>query len=227
MDNISMLMSFSLTRQEAVIYTELLSGDKMTGYEVAKRTGISRSNVYTALAGLVEKGAADEMKGDPTYYTALPVESFCDNKLHALKGLRDELIKSLVCEKTTADGYITVTGERIPERLRNIINAAAVRVYISAPGYVFDALSDELNDAVGRGLRIVAISAHTPNIVGAQNYASGKESAQIRLIADNTAALTGDYIPGDDACSCMYSGRGSLQSLIKDALKNELRSISG
>ena len=38
------LMEFGLTRQEASIYQCLLTEGKVTGYEVAKQTGISRSN---------------------------------------------------------------------------------------------------------------------------------------------------------------------------------------
>ena len=52
------LMEFGLTRQEATIYQCLLGEGKMTGYEVAKQTGISRSNAYNSLASMTEKGAA-------------------------------------------------------------------------------------------------------------------------------------------------------------------------
>ena len=50
------LLHFGLTRQEALIYVELLVKGKQTGYEIAKETGISRSNVYSVLAALAEKG---------------------------------------------------------------------------------------------------------------------------------------------------------------------------
>lgn len=52
------LQHFGLSRQEALLYQNLLSHGKQTGYEIAKETGISRSNVYSALSVLVEKGAA-------------------------------------------------------------------------------------------------------------------------------------------------------------------------
>ena len=52
------LMEFNLTRQEANIYQCLLTEGKVTGYEVAKQTGISRSNAYNSLANMTEKGAA-------------------------------------------------------------------------------------------------------------------------------------------------------------------------
>ncbi len=44
------LMEFGLTRQEATIYLNLMERGMQTGYEVSKQTGISRSNVYRALA---------------------------------------------------------------------------------------------------------------------------------------------------------------------------------
>lgn len=50
------LMHFGLSRQEALVYEQLLARGKQTGYEIARSTGISRSNAYTSLAALVEKG---------------------------------------------------------------------------------------------------------------------------------------------------------------------------
>ena len=51
MDNVELLMSFGLTRQEARVYVLLLGEGALSGYEAAKRLGISRSNAYAALAG--------------------------------------------------------------------------------------------------------------------------------------------------------------------------------
>ena len=58
MNLIEGLTNFNLTKQEATLYVLLLKSGQLTGYEAAKQTGISRSNTYTALAGLVEKSVA-------------------------------------------------------------------------------------------------------------------------------------------------------------------------
>ena len=76
------LMLFGLTRQEAVIYLCLFQNGGMTGYEVSKQTGISRSNVYSGLSGLADKGAAYLEEGNTSKYTALPIEEFCENKIY-------------------------------------------------------------------------------------------------------------------------------------------------
>ena len=69
MDIIENLMRFGLTRQESTLYVQLLAEGAMTGYEAAKATGISRSNAYTSLAGLVDKGAACTVDGTPLALT--------------------------------------------------------------------------------------------------------------------------------------------------------------
>ena len=55
---IEYLMHFGMSRQEATVYLRLIEAGKQTGYEIARDTGISRSNAYASLAAMVEKGAA-------------------------------------------------------------------------------------------------------------------------------------------------------------------------
>ncbi len=226
MDNVTMLTGFSLTRQEATVYLELLKGGQMTGYEVSKRTGISRSNVYTALSGLVEKGASDIMEGEPTYYIPVPIDSFCESKLRNLTAYKKELVKS--CERPQAEfeGFATIRGgENVKERLKSMTAAAEYRIYISAGWALMQELKEELSDAVKNGLRVVIITPPPFELYGAQVYHS-EPSSQIRLIIDNNTAVTGEYDGSDDGGSCLYSGSEYLKELVKDALKNDIRTIT-
>ena len=84
MDIIERLMYFNLTRHEATLYMALLAESSLTGYEGAKLTGISRSNTYTALAGLVDKGAAHVTEDTATRYTPVPFDEFCENKIRQM-----------------------------------------------------------------------------------------------------------------------------------------------
>lgn len=88
------LVQFGLTRQEANIYMCLLRNKDLSGYEVSKLTGISRSNVYSALAALVDEGAAYLMEGETNKYTAVPIGDFCQNKIRRLMGLKRSLSRS-------------------------------------------------------------------------------------------------------------------------------------
>ena len=93
MSYIEDLMQFGLTRQESAIYYALLSEGMMTGYEAAKVSGVSRSNAYTALAALVDKGAAHVAEGTPTHYVPVDPEEFCGSKLDYLKLLSVRLVE--------------------------------------------------------------------------------------------------------------------------------------
>ena len=92
---IDKLMLFGLTRQEASIYLCLASNRELSGYEVSKITGISRSNVYNALASLVEEGAAYLIEGSTNKYTSVEVEEFCQNKIRYLQQTKDELVHTM------------------------------------------------------------------------------------------------------------------------------------
>ena len=74
MDNVERLMEFGLTRHEASLYILLTLEGSLNGYEAAKQSGISRSNAYNALAGLVDKGAAYIQEEDTVRYTPVAIE---------------------------------------------------------------------------------------------------------------------------------------------------------
>lgn len=108
------LMEFGLTRQEATIYQCLLGEGKMTGYEVAKQTGISRSNAYNSLASMTEKGAAYLVEeGNTRKYVPVPVEEFCKNRIRRMEEARQWLKIHVPSEKTHVEGYITIEGAGI------------------------------------------------------------------------------------------------------------------
>ena len=194
------LMHFNLTRQEATLYLLLLKAGRLTGYEAAKQTGISRSNTYTALAGLVEKGAAYIMEeGKVTRYTPVAPEEFCNNKIRRLTEQRDELLKDLPGVQNEAEGYITIKGNaEIISKLQNTVLNAQARIYVSASAAVMELLRSELATALSRGLKVVIITGHDFQLPGAICYNTVKQSAQIRLIADSHTVLTGDLDDGDN-----------------------------
>lgn len=89
MDNVERLMEFGLTRHEANLYILLTLEGSLNGYEAAKQSGISRSNAYNALAGLVDKGAAYIQEEDTVRYTPVAIEEFCSNK-HPASGTEED-----------------------------------------------------------------------------------------------------------------------------------------
>ena len=224
MDIIEKLTYFNLTRQEATLYLTLLAEGRLTGYEATKLTGISRSNTYTALAGLVEKGAAYVLE-DKARYTPVPLDEFCENRVRRLQELKEELLRELPSTSQSVDGYITIKGAtEIINKLKNTIVKAKARIYVSATDSAIEALRGELTEAVGRGLKVVIITGRPFVLEGAIIYYAHKPNSQIRLIADSQEVLTGDLADGSNS-TCLYSSKQNLVDLFKDALKNEIKLI--
>lgn len=225
MDAIELLTQFNLTRQEASIYQVLLSEGDLNGYEVAKITGISRSNTYTSLAALVEKGGAFVIEGPTTRYTSVALEEFCDNKIRKLKKSKQDLISNIPQKREAVEGYITIKGQNnILDKMRNMISEAKERVYISVSKQIFEMLFSEIKDAVGKEIKVVLITNAPISIEGATVYFMEKSEQQIRIIADSTNVLTGDINDGEYS-TCLYSKKKNLIDLLKDSLKNEIKLI--
>ncbi|NCD09401.1 MAG: TrmB family transcriptional regulator [Negativicutes bacterium] len=225
MDVIERLVYFNLTRHEATLYMALLAEGSLTGYEAAKLTGISRSNTYTALAGLVDKGAAHVTEDTATRYTPVSFEEFCENKIRQMQEYKAYLIEKMPVAKNEVEGYITIKGaQAIMNKLKNMIAKAEARIYVSATGSLIEDLREPLAEAVKRGLKIVIITERSFVLPGATTYYAEKPNSQIRLIADSCKVLTGDLADGDSS-TCLYSGKQNLVDLFKDALKNEIKLI--
>src|SRR5439155_22926764 len=59
------LTHFGFTPTESLVYEVLLTGGPGTGYAIARSGGLARANAYSALEGLVTKGAARVDGGRP------------------------------------------------------------------------------------------------------------------------------------------------------------------
>jgi sugar-specific transcriptional regulator TrmB len=62
------LTHFGFTPTESLVYEVLLTAGPGTGYAIARTAGLARANAYSALEGLVAKGAARVEAGRPRRY---------------------------------------------------------------------------------------------------------------------------------------------------------------
>ena len=239
MDNVELLMSFGLTRQEAGVYVLLLGEGALSGYEAAKRLGISRSNAYAALAGLVDKGAAYMAEEQAVQYHAVSIKEFCANKVHYMEELSATLERQIPKQKQEDAKYLTIRGRRhIEDKFRNMLKEAKERVYLSVSASVADLFRKELLELVEQKKKVVLLTDEDYAMEGAIIYRTEKSETagdaankdmpetdrQIRLITDSSYALTGE-LQDEETSTCLYSANPNLVRLLKDALANEIRLI--
>ena len=218
---IDILTEFSLTRQEASIYAALLNHGDMTGYEVAKDTGFSRSNVYAALNALVEKGAAYLVQGESTKYRPVEIKTFTSNKIAELKKSAEYLEKHGPQKVVEAEGYITIVGAKnIRNKMREMLSKTELRLYLMAPAQIVKDFEEDLKRLVSEGKKIVLLTQDY-SIKGAKVYNTKVDEGQIRFITDSAYVLTGE-LTDDEHNTCLYSGQKNLVAVMKEALKNKI-----
>ncbi|NBH26280.1 TrmB family transcriptional regulator [Lachnospiraceae bacterium] len=220
------LVLFGLTRQEAAVYLCLYQQGELNGYEAAKYTGISRSNVYSALSALTDKGAAYLIEGDSSRYMAVAIDEFCENKIRSLNREKEYLIKNIPSMKEVEIGYITITGNgNIWDKIISMINEAEKRIYFSASCRIIEKLQAEFLKVLGKKIKLVLITDGTvTNQELRKNsiyYMGSDRGNNIRLIVDSEYALTGE-ITGSKDDTCLYTGQKNFISVFKETLRNEI-----
>ncbi len=222
---IEKLMLFGLTKQESLIYLCLFENGALTGYEAAKQTGISRSNVYSALASLTEKGAAQMSEGNPVKYQCVTVQELCDNRIRMMGKAKDYLAAHLQIPKEVGPGYITIEGyKNIRNKVYTMLSMTEYRLYLSAPGEFISSLEPELLELLKKNKRVVILSADDIELPGCEYYRLERREKQLRLIVDSGYVLTGD-ISGVGADTCLYTGQINFVDVFKEAMRNEIELI--
>lgn len=221
------LIGFGLTRQEAAIYECLLGEGKTTGYEVAKRIGISRSNAYNSLASMTEKGAAYMLEeGTTRKYVPVPLVEFCKNRIRRMEENKTWLCAHVPAVKEYVDGYITIEGAaNIMDKMRNLLNSVQEKVYISCTRNNLLLVVKELEGLIRMRKKVVIITDQLVNFDGAKVYIGNPRGTSIGVIVDSVKVLAGEYGEGS-MNNCLYSGQKNFVKLYKTALSNEMKLLA-
>lgn len=223
MDIIKALNLAGFTGQEALIYITLCQHGELSGYEVAKIAGISRSNAYSALTSLVEKGGAFSIEEKTKKYIATPKKELLHNLKRSFESNMEFLDNHLDFEPLTYEPYITISGtSNILNKVKNMIEFASNRIYISACMEDLDLLKDELEKAVNKGLKVVLICDECADVPHTLSYHAHCEIDSLKIIVDTEEVLTGRL---DAKEQSLYSKNKTLVHFIREALINEIELI--
>lgn len=225
MELIDALVKVGFTRHESLLYLTLCKEGELSGYEAAKLSGISRSNAYLALAGLVEKGGAYRSESETVRYAPVAAEEFVANLRREFGRIIDFLKENLPEREQSKDFFLTISGMKtVVDKIKNMIEQAESRLYLSLDRPELNLVAVELMEAIRRDLKVVIMTDEPWEVAGCNVYCRTNHPGQIRLIADSEVVLTGELSLGGSA-QCIYSKNKNLVQLIKDSLTNEMKLI--
>lgn len=148
------LTGFGFTPTESLVYEVLVRGGPGTGYAIARAAGLARANAYSALEGLVQKGAARVEEGRPKRYRPEPpstlIARIIDHQAQALDTLSTVLADISVPPSPTLVELTSTRGAI--QLLSHEIARAQTEVRLVAPPDVFAPLTPALRKAAGSGV---------------------------------------------------------------------------
>jgi sugar-specific transcriptional regulator TrmB len=133
------LTPFGFTPTESHVYEILVTKGPGTGYAVARSAGLARANAYSALEGLVSKGAARLDEGRPKRFRPEPpsvlLGRIVDRQGHAIDALSEALstislpATPTLAEVTTFRGVIQLLSLEIARARSEVLLCLPVEAY--------------------------------------------------------------------------------------------------
>jgi sugar-specific transcriptional regulator TrmB len=150
------LTHFGFTPTESLVYEVLLTSGPGTGYAIARSAGLARANAYSALEGLVAKGAARVEGGRPRQYRpeapAGLIARIAHNHGLALDRLSTDL--ETIAVPNTPTVVEIESGRAVLQLITHDVARASRSVGLLAPPDAFPLLAPALRRPVSAGLPV-------------------------------------------------------------------------
>lgn len=230
---IDTLKSLGFTEYEAKAYLALLAESSVTGYAVAKHSGVPRSKIYEVLDNLVSRGDVIVSPGEPPLYCPLSAKELIQKK----KRQTEEQLSRAEAELATMDKTMrdteniwNITGyEAIKERLLDCIARAKSHILIEIWQEDFECVREALQVAAERGVRVIIVSYGDIDVDFAKVYPHAHSSGVtdeyggrwVVFSADSKEVLTG-VVSLDDKSRAAWSGHQGLVMPITEVVIHDL-----
>ncbi len=160
-DAVTLLQELGFSEYEARAYQALLQHSPVTGYELAKDSGIPRPNIYPVLQKLEARGAATRIATDDTVrYVPVPPEEFLkriDDHFQSTLDATAPVLKTLA-QPREADYILNIQGySNLLAHARSLIHNAKAGLLIALWPDEARALTDDLAQAETRDCKITTL----------------------------------------------------------------------
>lgn len=160
------LTGFGFTPTESLVYQALLEHGPGTGYAIARNAGLARANAYSALEGLVSKGAANTEGSRPKRYRPEPgrtlVARLAARQSEELDGLTAALERF---STTDSPSLVEINSARSALKLiSHDLGRAETGVKLLAPADAYPILSPVIRRAASAGLELALWSVGTSDL---------------------------------------------------------------
>ena len=171
---IAALGDLGFTEYEAKVYLALLKDSPLSGYGIARASGVPRSKVYEVLRGMVGRGEVLVSHGEPVRYAPLPVrELISERRRRAEESIRaaEEGLERYAVEANSSGLIWDITGRaEILARAREVVGRAEGSILLQVWREDAPELRDVLTEAAERGAEVTVVAYGEPDYPFANVY---------------------------------------------------------
>jgi sugar-specific transcriptional regulator TrmB len=191
------LTHFGFTPTESLVYEILLTSGPGTGYAIARAAGLARANAYSALEGLVSKGAARVEGGRPKLYRPEAPAGLIARIAHNHGLALDRLSSDL--ETLAVPGTPTLveieSGRAVLQLITHDVARASQSVILLVPPDGYPLLAPALRRPISAGVPVSLWSTGQVQLdfaqVGTVSQDHGWPGMPIISVVDNRSAIIG------------------------------------
>jgi sugar-specific transcriptional regulator TrmB len=203
------MKTLGFSAYECKAYLTLLEEFPVNGYALSKASGIPRSRIYEVLKNLIAKQMVFEQEdGKAKVYTPVEPEIFIKKLKSRYEKIFDDLTQyagTLYREPKQDDKLVVIQGrENIISFLKVLIKGAEKRVAVSIWDEELNSLTDELDAALERGVRLRGIYFGTAKVYEdlvphrrIKRYMAEKKERYLSVIIDHSHVVSGIVSRGD------------------------------
>lgn len=234
---ISLLQTLGFTQYESQAYLALLQQSNVTGYELAKNSGIPPSKIYQILNKLIDREMVLVIDSEPKKYLPIRPDKILgrlkDEYLETVDELSNKLNK-VYAEEALADNYIwhITDYEQIIRKLRQFIEEARNTIYLSVWDDEVDEIREALHNAFKKGIIITAVHFGQKLLGFGTEYPHGREhhirlargGRRVTLIIDDRVVVVGHFSE-DGQSNAAWTANPGLVLLAKDYITHDIYTI--
>ncbi|MGL4563564.1 MAG: TrmB family transcriptional regulator [Brevinema sp.] len=221
-----------LSRNEAAVYIALLNNHPVTGYKLAKDSGILRPVVYEMLTRLVEKGGVKIVKSSPEQYSPISPESFLATLEKRFTDARSYLVDRLSQvseEEVQNDDFWTIYNkDSIITNIQECLLKAHHQIlfYCNNDQYAFH-FKDIFSKKVASGIKVIGYSYRSLNLPSSDLYSYNIDKnikdphipdERILIVVDKKYSVIADM----DASKACQSSRPAQIETVSDFIKMKI-----
>ncbi len=231
------LKHLNFTQYESMAYLALLKQSKVTGYELAKNSGIPASKIYAVLIKLIEKDVILALDSEPVKYTPIPP----DDIIARMKGdylqsfdFLSQSLNDIYQNEQTTDHYIwNLSGrQEIMRRIIEFIDQSQNSIYLSVWDEEVAGIKESLYRAHDRGVKMSIVHYGKSHLGIGQEYRHGREhqirqqrgAKRIALEVDENKVVLAHFLDGGGS-NALWTNNTGLVLLAKDYIIHDIYTI--